>query len=88
MFPSLYVAVDKLFSLVSLIIIIRIALSWFPNVNWWQQPFKLIHDITEPVLAPFRKLIPPIGGIDLSPIVLFVVLGFLHQATLMLLGGL
>lgn len=58
----------------------RIILSWFPV-----QPgsalsgvHRLLYDLTEPVLAPVRGLIPPIGGrgmsFDLSPIVVFVAL--------------
>ncbi|RYZ86552.1 MAG: YggT family protein [Moraxellaceae bacterium] len=34
----------------------------------------LLRQITEPVLAPFRKIIPPIGGLDLSPILFFMIL--------------
>lgn len=65
---SIYVAIQQLFQLIELIIVARILLSWFPNIDWWKQPFKLLNDITEPILAPFKKIIPPIGGFDLSPI--------------------
>lgn len=82
---SLYVAVDKLFSFIQLIVFIRIALSWFPNINWWEQPFKLLNDVTEPILAPFRKLVPPIGGMDLSPMVAFLALSFLQNIALTLI---
>jgi YggT family protein len=34
----------------------------------------LLRQITEPVLAPFRKIIPPISGLDLSPILFFMIL--------------
>lgn len=34
----------------------------------------LLHQLTEPVMAPFRKLIPPMGGLDFSPILLFIVI--------------
>lgn len=71
-------AILELFNLIQLVLVVRILLSWFPNINWWNQPFKLLHDVTEPILAPFRKLIPPIGGLDLSPIAAFLVLGMIQ----------
>ena len=54
------------------ILLARILLSWFPAINWYNQPFAALNAITEPVMAPFRNLIPPIGGLDLSPILLFM----------------
>lgn len=38
----------------------------------------LLHQFTEPVLAPFRRILPPIGGIDLSPLLFFLLLGVLQ----------
>lgn len=40
----------------------------------------LLHQITEPVMAPFRKLLPPLGGLDLSPILLFLVINIVQIA--------
>jgi len=79
---SLYQAIANLFQLLQLIIIVRILLTWFPNINWWNQPFKFLKEVTDPMLEPFRKLIPPMGGIDLSPIVLFFVLNVLEKVVL------
>jgi YggT family protein len=39
----------------------------------------LLHQITEPILAPARKLIPPMGGLDFSPILVFLLIGVLEQ---------
>ncbi|MEB3288178.1 MAG: YggT family protein [Vampirovibrionales bacterium] len=58
----------------------RILLSWLPNIDWYKQPWKTIDAITEPVLEPFRRLIPPFGGIDFSPMVLFLVLNLVQGA--------
>lgn len=53
------------------IIFIRAILSWFSKGG---NPLELVmHQLTEPLLAPVRRFIPPIGGLDLS--VLFVLLG-------------
>ena len=79
---SIHQAIEQLFNLIQLVLIIRILLSWFPNIKWWDQPFKLLHDVTEPILAPFRRIIPPIGGLDLSPLVAFLALGILQSIVL------
>ncbi|MDD3149869.1 MAG: YggT family protein [Candidatus Gastranaerophilales bacterium] len=79
---SLHQAIDQLFQLIELILIVRILLTWFPNVDWWKQPFKFLHDASEPILEPFRRLIPPMGGFDLSPIFAFLFLGFVQNIVL------
>jgi len=56
-----------------------IILSWIaPGSN--QPAVYLLHQITEPVMAPFRKLLPPMGGMDFSPILLFIVINILQIA--------
>ncbi len=79
---SLYQALSNFFQLLQLVIIVRILLTWFPNINWFNQPFKFLRDVTDPMLEPFRKMIPPIGGLDLSPIVLFMVLNMIEGIVL------
>ncbi|MDJ0736332.1 MAG: YggT family protein [Nostocaceae cyanobacterium] len=56
------------------LLIIRILLSWFPNIDWYNQPFAALSQITDPYLNLFRSIIPPLGGIDFSPILAFIVL--------------
>lgn len=60
--------------LVNLLVIVWCLLSWFPNIRWYDQPFKTLDQIVQPIMAPFRKLIPPIGNIDLSPMIAIFVL--------------
>ena len=52
----------------SFVLIVRILLTWFPNVDWSNPILSSISSITDPYLNIFRGLIPPIGGIDLSAI--------------------
>jgi len=82
---SLYIAVQQLFQLIELVLIVRILLSWFPNIDWWKQPFKLIKGLTDPILVPFRRIIPPISGLDLSPIVAFISLEMVQYVLLSLI---
>ncbi|MBX9666212.1 MAG: YggT family protein [Candidatus Obscuribacterales bacterium] len=66
-------------------LIIWCLLSWFPNINWYDQPFKTLDKIVRPVIAPFRKIIPPIGNIDISPIVAILCLNGLAALLLPML---
>ncbi len=59
-----------------LLIFVRILLTWFPTVNWMNQVASGLSPITDPYLNVFRSFIPPIGGLDLSPIVAIIVLQF------------
>ncbi|MEB3272802.1 MAG: YggT family protein [Prochlorothrix sp.] len=53
----------------TLCFILRIVLTWYPQLELQRFPFNLIVLLTEPVLAPTRKIIQPIGGVDISPII-------------------
>lgn len=69
------------------ILLARIICSWLPGANWYNQPLKFLYDITEPVMGPFRRLIPPLGMLDISPIVLFLVIDALLIPALRMVGG-
>jgi YggT family protein len=55
--------------LMTLLFIFRIVLTWYPQIDLAKFPFNLIRVPTEPFLWPMRKVVPPIGGIDISPII-------------------
>ncbi len=59
-------------------IIIRTLLSWFSVGGGAIQPvFRLLFDITEPVLGPMRRVLPTIGAIDFSPLIALLLIQFL-----------
>ncbi|MGR3309512.1 MAG: YggT family protein [Candidatus Brocadiales bacterium] len=58
----------KLIKLYELALFIRIILTWVPH-NQSHPAAQFLHKITEPVLAPARRFIPPISGFDISPII-------------------
>ncbi len=60
-------------------ILIRVLLSWIPNLDRGNPLVQLLIQITDPVLEPARRIIPPVGGMDLSPIVVILVLQFLER---------
>lgn len=53
----------------TLLFIFRIILTWYPQTDPNRLPFNLVYWPTEPFLIPVRKLIPPIGGVDISPVI-------------------
>jgi len=57
-------------------IIVRIVLSWVAPQTY-NPVTAVLTSITEPLLAPFRRLIPPIGGFDISPVFAIILLGAL-----------
>ncbi|MEH7084538.1 YggT family protein [Neobacillus drentensis] len=66
---------QKLIQLYSYALIIYILMSWFPNARG-SSIGQFFAKICEPYLEPFRRIIPPIGMMDISPIVAFLVLNF------------
>lgn len=55
-------------------ILIRVVLSWIAPQQGYNPVLRLLHDLTEPLMAPARRLIPPIAALDISPIVVFIFL--------------
>ncbi len=68
-------------SLFSLVLLARVVVSWLevfgirlPPAGPLRTAYKLLFDVTEPVLAPLRRIVPPAGMLDLSVLVAFVVI--------------
>jgi len=73
----MYLLISTLITFISIyqtLLIIRVLLTWFPTINWYNQPFAALGQITDPFLNLFRSIIPPLGGIDFSPMLAFLVL--------------
>ncbi|MBN1826984.1 MAG: YggT family protein [Candidatus Eisenbacteria bacterium] len=72
-------------SLYVIILVIRILFSWIRVGYLGAGRFtRFVYEITEPALALFRSVLPPIGGFDLSPILLFFLLQFVKQGIWMI----
>ena len=65
--------------LYTIVLLVRIVFSWLPPRSRASQFYAFLHVATEPVLRPFRRILPPMGGFDLSPILLFFLLAFLQR---------
>ncbi|MEM9087616.1 MAG: YggT family protein [Cyanobacteria bacterium P01_F01_bin.53] len=71
---TLVTAFSRFLSLYFVLLIVRILLSWFPNIDWSNPVFSTISQLTDPYLNLFRSIIPPIGGLDLSAILAILAL--------------
>jgi YggT family protein len=58
-----------------LLLIARVVLSWTNPMGGGGGLVAFVYQATEPILAPIRRLLPPAGGIDWSPLVAMLLLG-------------
>jgi YggT family protein len=72
-FLSIRELVDLLFNVFIFAILIQVILSWV-NPGTYNPVSSLLYSLTEPVMGPFRRLIPPVSGLDLSPMAALIVL--------------
>ena len=65
--------VATLIDLYSLVVLAAVVMSWV-RVDWRHPLARTVYNLTEPVLAPIRQVLPIMGGLDFSPMVLLLVL--------------
>ena len=70
--------INGLFEIYFWLILVRCLLSFVPSVDWYKQPFGFIKEVTDLWLNLFRKIIPPLNGLDFSPIVAIIALQVLQ----------
>lgn len=76
--------INTLLNVYNILLMARILLSWFPvrSGGVLADIFEVLYALTEPLLAPIRKLIPPIavgmGYLDLSPMILIMLLSLIR----------
>ena len=68
-----------LLSIYTLLFLFRIILTWYPEAELNKFPFAIVAWPTEPFLIPVRKLVPPIGGVDISPVIWVGLVSFLRE---------
>ena len=68
--------------LMTFLFIFRIVLTWYPQVNQQRFPFNLIVWPTEPFLVITRKIVPPVGGVDITPIIWVGLFSLLREMVL------
>ncbi len=78
--------VRALANLVTLVVIVDVVASWvLPNPY---HPLRLaVHRLVEPMLAPIRRLVPPVGMIDFSPMILILLVQVIEVVLVNLVSG-
>ena len=76
MAASVLIAIIEIYTIV---VIVRVLFSWLPLRHRANQFYEFIYAVTEPVMRPLRRLIPPLGGFDLSPIALLFILAVIGR---------
>lgn len=72
---------------VLLLIIIRAILSFFPNISPGHPAVKFLDAVTEPILSPFRRLVPAMAGMDFSPILAILTLQMIEYILVGMVRG-
>ena len=70
---------DSFVNIMSLLMIIRTVLSWYPKTDLRAFPYVIAVWPTEPLLAPVRAIVPPAFGVDVSSLVWVGVLSFIRE---------
>jgi len=71
-----------LLSLMTLLFIFRIVLTWYPQTDLNRLPFNLVAWPTEPFLVVTRSIIPPLGGVDITPVIWVGILSLTRELLL------
>lgn len=82
--------VNVVINILELLIIINAVLSWIPEARYrFREVTRVIERITEPMMRPFRRLVPPskTGNLDISPILAIVALEIIRRILITILVG-
>ena len=78
--------IDQLLALYAFVIIVFVAMTWLEQLNIVSRNNQLVHSImdfcyrvTEPLLRPIRRVLPDLGGIDLSPLILLLLVAVVRM---------
>jgi YggT family protein len=74
--------INILFRIYSFVVLARVILSWVRVSPWhptWGPVIRFIYQVTDPIMEPVRRLLPPMGGLDFSPIVVLLGLDLLRS---------
>ena len=72
-------AVRWLFQALYVLLLVRIVLSWVPGVDMYHPVVQFVHRVTSPILDPIRRLVPPVAGLDFSPLVAILLLSLAQR---------
>jgi len=79
--------INLLFNALYLLILARIIFSFLrvsPYHPTWGPIMRFVYDVTEPLMAPVRRIMPPMSGLDFSPMIVLILAGFVRQILMQL----
>ena len=79
--------IDLIFTLLTFAIIANAILSWLPMDRYNNPVVRVLDQITAPILEPLRRFIPPVGMMDITPIIALIILQVLQALIHNLLIG-
>jgi YggT family protein len=77
--PLAHLLLGLLLAAWTLLFLFRIVLTWYPQIDLTRGALRLVSAPTEPLLAPTRRLIQPIGGVDVTPVVWVGLISLLRE---------
>jgi YggT family protein len=87
LFHSLAFLINGICQIIYWLLMARIIISWFP-VDPYHSIVQFLHQVTDPILAPFRRIPLQIGMLDMTPLLAFVALFFVNRVLVRILMGL
>lgn len=79
--------INLIYYIFIILLLARVVFSWIrtdPYHPTWGPLMRFVYQATEPILAPVRRILPPMGGLDLSPLIVWVVASFLRSVLITL----
>jgi YggT family protein len=77
--PPLHLVLGLLLAAWTLLFLFRIVLTWYPQIDLNRGALRLVGIPTEPLLAPTRRLVAPIGGVDVTPVIWVGLISLLRE---------
>lgn len=87
LFQSLAFLVNGICTIIYWLLMARIIISWFP-VDPYHSAVQFLNQVTDPILAPFRRIPLQIGMLDMTPLLAFMALFFVNRVVVRILIGL
>ena len=78
--------VQTLFQVYSFILLARVLITWF-QVDPYNPIIRILYQLTEPLLAPIRRLLPQTGMMDFSPIVAFIAITVVERIVISMMAS-
>ncbi len=75
--------INLIYYIFIILLLARVLFSWIrpdPYHPTWGPLMRFVYQATEPILAPVRRILPPMGGLDLSPLIVWVIASFVRTA--------